>query len=158
MGYTFKFDTNNERPPTNIPEIDADQWWIHQAGYHLAPGDGGFTCASNDDLKRGAFKAGKRIDQTGCFAIDKEDLDARELHVDQKHGRSWAMHIWFEPNTLRPTVTKAGPYSSGPRSHIFIRDYEMRVDRTGDFNIVKNDLPVSKEIAHRHIIQAAEPR
>jgi hypothetical protein len=110
MGYSFKFDTDNERPPTEIAGVDPGIWWIHEAGYHHSPGDGGFTCASNDDLKRSVFDAGKRVDQAGCFAIDKDDLKTREFNVNRKHGRYWALHIWFEPKTLRPTISKTDPW------------------------------------------------
>lgn len=110
MGYSFKFDTDNEPPPTEIPGVAPGIWWIHEAGYHHSPGDGGYTCASNDDLRRSVFDDGKRVDQVGCFGIDKDDLKTGEFHVDRKHGRYWVLHVWFEPKTLRPTISITDPW------------------------------------------------
>jgi hypothetical protein len=110
MGYTFKFNKDNERPPTNIAAFTEDEWWIHEAGYHRSPGDGGFTCASNDDLKNEARDAGKSIDEAGCFGINNDDLKTREFHADKKHGRYWTVHVWFEPKTQRTVVAKTDPW------------------------------------------------
>jgi hypothetical protein len=110
MGYTFKFNQYSERPPTSIAAFPAEDWWIHEAGYHHSPGDGGFTCADNDDLKNEARNAGKSVDQAGCIGIDDGDLKTREFHADKKHGRFWTVHVWFEPNTQRPVVAKTDPW------------------------------------------------
>lgn len=113
MGYFFEFESDNERPPANFPAIDAKHWWIHDAGYHNVPGDGNFRCASNDDLTNKAYDTGKRIDAKGCHGIEKSDLKTREIvlgKADQKHGRIWTVHVWFEPGKSRPTVKKTDPW------------------------------------------------
>jgi hypothetical protein len=110
MGYAYKLDNNNEHPPTQISAVDPGIWWVHEAGYHRSPGDGGFTCATNDDLHRSAFDAKKRIDQAACLAINRDDLKTREFHADRKHGRYWVLHVWFEPKTRRPTIALTDPW------------------------------------------------
>lgn len=110
MGYTFEFATENMSPPTKLAEIPAHEWWIHEAGYHHSPGDGGFTCAKNDDLKNKVFNAGKRIDSAGCEGIAKGDLKTREFKLDSKHGRYWTVHVWIDPSTRRPTLQKTDPW------------------------------------------------
>ena len=102
MGYSYQHDRDNESGPTEIAGVDSGIWWLHEAGYHRSPGDGGFTCATNDDLQKSVFDAGKRIDAEGCMGIDREDLKTREFHADRKHGRYWALHVWFEPSTRTP--------------------------------------------------------
>ena len=79
MGYSYQHDRDNDSGPTQIAGVDPGIWWLHEAGYHRSPGDGGFTCATNDDLQKSAFDAGKRIDAAGCMGIDKEDLKTREF-------------------------------------------------------------------------------
>ena len=66
MGYSFQHDRDDEFGPTQIAGVDPGIWWLHEAGYHRSPGDGGFICAANDDLKGKVFDAGKRIDPEGC--------------------------------------------------------------------------------------------
>jgi hypothetical protein len=110
MGYSFALDRDGENAPNVMPAIPACKWFVHEAGYHRSPGDGGFTCATNDDLQKSAFNAGKRIDSAGCRAITKSDLKTREFHVDQKHGRFWGAHVWFEPGTFRPAVAETDPW------------------------------------------------
>lgn len=105
MGYSFLLDTDNQPPPTRIPGISGGVWSIHEAGYHRSPGDGGFSCASSDDIILGGIP-----DAAGCRGIDKDSLRTREFHVDRKHGRYWAAHIWFEPGTRRPTITLTDPW------------------------------------------------
>lgn len=55
-------------------------------------------------------KAGKHVDAAGCFRIDDDDLKTREFHADKKHGRYWVVHVWFEPETLRPAIAKTDPW------------------------------------------------
>jgi hypothetical protein len=116
MGYTFKIASDNMAKPSKIDDIPVAQWLIHEAGYHHSPGDGGFTCADNDDLKNSAYKAGKRVDTAGCFGIEKDDLKTKEFKADSKHGRFWTVHIWFEPKTLRPTISKTDPWCRQSKS------------------------------------------
>ncbi|MDH3503824.1 MAG: hypothetical protein OEZ41_14070 [Nitrospirota bacterium] len=108
MGYTFAFDRDGEAPPTTIPEIPADAWLIHEAGYHHSPGDGGFSCATDDDLKKSAVQDGKNIDRSGCIGIAKEHLKTKSFDI--KHGRFWTVHVWFEPGTARPTIQPTDPW------------------------------------------------
>jgi len=110
MGYGFQHDRNNETGPTQIAGVDPGNWWLHEAGYHRSPGDGGFTCATNDDLQNSPFDAGKRIDAEGCSGIERDDLKTREFHVDRKHGRYWVLHVWFEPSTRRPSLALTDPW------------------------------------------------
>jgi hypothetical protein len=110
MGYSYQHDRDNDSAPTQIDGISSGIWWLHEAGYHHSPGDGGFTCATNDDLRNSAFDAGKRIDSDGCKGIDREDLKTREFKLDRKHGRYWTVHLWFEPSTRRPTFALADPW------------------------------------------------
>lgn len=109
MGYSFAFRADNEKPPTALG-FAAGDWWIHEAGYHHSPGDGGFSCADDKDIKKHEAKAGKQVDAAGCVRIDDDDLKTREFHADKKHGRYWAVHIWFEPKTQRPTIAKTDPW------------------------------------------------
>lgn len=109
MGYSFAFRADNEKPPTTLGFASAD-WWVHEAGYHHSPGDGGFSCADDKDLKKRVSKAGKHVDAAGCFQIGDDDIKTREFHVDKKHGRYWAIHVWFEPNTRRPALAKTDPW------------------------------------------------
>ncbi len=110
MGYSFTISRDDQAAPTSMPAIPAFKWFIHEAGYHRSPGDGGFTCATDNDLKKSAINAGKRIDAGGCNAVTKSDLKTREFHEDQKHGRFWATHVWFEPGTFRPALAKTDPW------------------------------------------------
>ena len=110
MGYSFEITKDGQDPPATMRNIPSDSWFIHEAGYHHSPGDGGFTCACNDDLKGDVFDAGKRVDPAGCTAVRDSDIKTREFHVDKKHGRYWATHVWFEPTTLRPTFAKTDPW------------------------------------------------
>jgi len=89
-------------------DIPAETWWIHEAGYHHSPGDGGFISATDDNLKRAAIDAGKSIDRQGCFGISRSDLKTNALDV--KHGRLWTVHVWFEPGTRRPTIALTDPW------------------------------------------------
>jgi hypothetical protein len=109
MGYSFALRANKEKPPEALRFAAAD-WWIHEAGYHHSPGDGGFTCAADKDLKNSVAKAGKHVDAAGCFGIGDDDIVTREFHLDKKHGRYWALHVWFEPKTGRPTIAKTDPW------------------------------------------------
>lgn len=104
MGYSFLLDKDDQPPPTKVPGIQGSIWWIHEAGYHHSPGDGGFTCARNDDLKWGS------VDTAGCHGIVKDAMKTREFHLDRAHGRYWAAHVWFEPGTLRPTIAITDPW------------------------------------------------
>jgi len=110
MGYSFAMDWDGGNAPRNMPAIPAFKWFLHEAGYHRSPGDGGFTCATDDDLKKSAYKAGRRIDSAGCKAITKSDLKTREFKANQKHGRFWAAHVWFEPGTYRPALAETDPW------------------------------------------------
>jgi len=110
FGYTYEFDRDGERPPTAIGEFSAGQWLIHEAGYHRSPGDGGFTCADDHDLKKSVYKDGMRIDALGCNGIDKKDLKTREFKADKKHGRFWTIHVWLEPDTHRPVIAETDPW------------------------------------------------
>jgi hypothetical protein len=110
MGYSFEFASDSEDPPRSPSEIPASKWVVHEAGYHHSPGDGGFTCADNDDLRKSVFNAGKRIDSAGCIGISQSDLKTREFDVDKKHGRFWAAHVWFEPGTMRPAYAATDPW------------------------------------------------
>jgi hypothetical protein len=110
MGYSYQHDRDDEGGPTQISGVDPGIWWLHEAGYHRSPGDGGFTCATNDDLQKSAFEAGKRIDPEGCTGIDRDHLKTREFSVDRKHGRYWVLHVWFEPSTRRPTLALTDPW------------------------------------------------
>jgi hypothetical protein len=83
MGYSYQHDRDNDSGPTLIAGVSPGSWWLHEAGYHHSPGDGGFTCATNDDLRNSAFDAGKRIDANGCKGIDREDLKTREITRSQ---------------------------------------------------------------------------
>ena len=65
MGYSYQHDRDNNSGPTLIAGVSPGSWWLHEAGYHDSPGDGGFICATNDDLRKSAFDAGKRIDADG---------------------------------------------------------------------------------------------
>jgi len=107
MGYSFAYDRNVEAPPL-LSGIPPDTWVIHEAGYHHSPGDGGFTCATNDDLKRNATDEGKEIDREGCIGISKQDLKTKAFDV--KHGRIWTVHIWFNPHNNRPTIAVTDPW------------------------------------------------
>ncbi len=105
MGYSFQFATDNQPFPTKVPGIQGSIWWIHEAGYHRSPGDGGFTCAVSADVKFGPSP-----DSAGCNGIASGNLKTREFHADHKHGRYWAAHVWFEPGTLRPTIALTDPW------------------------------------------------
>jgi hypothetical protein len=110
MGYSYQHVRDNDSAPTQIAGVDSGIWWLHEAGYHRSPGDGGFTCATNDNLQEGAFDAGKRIDANGCIGLDEDDLKTREFHAGKKHGRYWTLHVWFEPSTRRPTIGLTDPW------------------------------------------------
>jgi hypothetical protein len=110
MGYSFEIVRDRQNAPSGMPDIPISKWVIHEAGYHRSPGNGGFTCATDDDLKRSAFDAGRRIEAAGCNAVGASDLKAREFHVDKKHGRFWATHVWFEPGTSRPAYAVTDPW------------------------------------------------
>jgi hypothetical protein len=51
MGYSFEITKDGQDPPATMPDVPSDGCFIHEVGYHHSPGDGGFTCACNDDLK-----------------------------------------------------------------------------------------------------------
>jgi hypothetical protein len=111
MGYTRQYASKKtQRPPDDFEGIAASDWWIHEAGYHHSPGDGGFTCATDDDLKKSARDAGKRIDRAGLCGIAEEDLKTREFRLDKKHGRYWTVHVWFEPGTGLPRIALTDPW------------------------------------------------
>jgi hypothetical protein len=57
-----------------------------------------------------ALKAGRRVDAAGCNAVSPSDLKTREFHVDAKHGRFWATHVWLEPGTSRPAYAVTDPW------------------------------------------------
>ncbi|MFL5353655.1 hypothetical protein [Archangium sp.] len=105
MGYSFTFK------PCDAPELDSISsvhFWVHEAGWHHAPGDGNFECATTSDLKQSALDEGKRLDGAGCVAIEKSDL--REHEFDAEHERIWTVHVWFEPGTGRPAVKRTDPW------------------------------------------------
>lgn len=105
MGYSFELNKDNQPFPTKVSAIQGSIWWIHEAGYHRSPGDGGFTCAVPADVKLGPSP-----DAAGCNGIASENLKTREFNFDKKHGRYWTSHVWFEPGTLRPTITLTDPW------------------------------------------------
>jgi hypothetical protein len=105
MGYSFELTEDNEPFPTKVSAIQGSIWWIHEAGYHRSPGDGGFTCAVPADVKLGPSP-----DPAGCNGIASGNLKTREFHLDHKHGRYWTAHVWFEPGTLRPTIALTDPW------------------------------------------------
>lgn len=107
MGYAFSYERNGEATPT-LSGIPSEAWLIHEAGYHHSPGDGRFTCATDDDLKQSAIDAGKKIDRDGCLGISKDDLKNKLTRAE--HGRIWTVHIWFDPHTKRPTITTTDPW------------------------------------------------
>lgn len=107
MGYSFLYDRDGEAIPI-ISGIPTNAWLIHEAGYHHSPGNGGYACATNADLKKKAADDGKSLDQQGCIAIAKDDL--KEHEFDAEHGRLWTVHIWFQPNTKRPTIATTDPW------------------------------------------------
>jgi hypothetical protein len=110
MRYSFELARDRQSAPGGMPDVPVSKWLIHEAGYHRSPGNGGFTCATDDDLKKSAFDAGRRIDAAGCDAIGASDLKTREFHLDKKHGRFWATHVWFEPGTSRPAYAETDPW------------------------------------------------
>ena len=130
MGYSYQHDRDNEFGPTQIAGVLPRVWWLHEAGYHRSPGDGGFTCAANDDLKGSAFDAGKRIDSAGCKGIERDDLKTREFHVDRKHGRYWVLHVWFEPATGRPTFALTDPWCRQSASALSVPACAFRKQRS----------------------------
>lgn len=107
MGYSFTYERNAQPPPT-LSGIPINAWLIHEAGYHHSPGDGGFSCATDDDLKRKAVDEGKTVDTQGCVGISKQDLKTRGFDV--KHGRFWTVHVWLDPYTNRPTIAPTDPW------------------------------------------------
>lgn len=105
MGYSFELIRDNQPFPTKVSAIQGANWWIHEAGYHHSPGDGGFTCAVLADVKLGPSP-----DAAGCNGIAGGNLKTREFRLDHKHGRYWTAHVWFEPGTLRPTLALTDPW------------------------------------------------
>jgi hypothetical protein len=126
MGYSYQHDRDNDSAPTLIAGVDAGIWWLHEAGYHDAPGSGGFKCATNDNLKKSAFDAGKRIDAEGCSGIERDDLKTREFRFDYKHGRYWVLHVWFEPSTRRPTIGLTDPWCRQSASAVTVPSCAFR--------------------------------
>ena len=124
MGYDFQHIRDNDSGPTQIAGVDSGIWWLHEAGYHRSPGDGGFNCATNDDLQKAAFDAGKRIDAAGCMGLDEKDLKVHEFR--KKHGRYWVLHVWFEPTTRRPTLALTDPWCRQSASAVTVPSCAFR--------------------------------
>ncbi len=107
MGYSFEITKDGQDPPATMPDVPSDGCFIHEAGYHHSPGDGGFTCACNDDLK-GDMPASGLIPLVARRSAIPMSRHANSMST--KHGCYWATHVWFEPTTLRPTFAKTDPW------------------------------------------------
>jgi len=106
MGYTFDFDPDVH--PTLLAETNL-RFDVHEAGYHHTPGDGGFTCATDDNLTAAARDNGLSIDDDACIGISDDDLSL-SLNGLVRHGRYWTVHLWFEPNTNRLVRANTDPW------------------------------------------------
>lgn len=113
MGYIFALDVDNEPPPSNMPALGTTVWFVHEAGYHHSPGDGGFACATYDDLKKDAQDRGVTLDSKCCKGVVKDDLKTPVIgdHAgDKAHGRYWTVHLWFDPATGRAAFARTDPW------------------------------------------------
>jgi len=113
IGYVFALDVTNEPPPSAIPAIAPSLWFVHEAGYHHVPGDGGFGCASDGDLEKAAIDRGVRIDSNVCNGVVKADLKTPIIGdhaADKAHGRYWAVHVWFDPASGRAAFAQTDPW------------------------------------------------
>lgn len=104
FGYTVHY------VPCWTPALDgltAEQWFVHEGGYHHVPiGDGGMTLATDDDLRRDA--ASESVDRHGCEPLYTEDL---RVKVDKvRHGRMWVTHVWLDPEGGEPVVGVTDPW------------------------------------------------
>lgn len=100
-------NTRIEWDPVEAFFFALDGTLIHEAGYHvvgrLRPG---FRLATDDDLTTGARNRGLSIDAQGLSPVRHQDLE----DDTGKHGRIWAMHVWFEPETGLPTIAPCDPF------------------------------------------------
>lgn len=88
MGYFHHFDPC-DRPKNTCG--GPEDFFVHEAGYHLAPfGDGGYRAATLENLREGAV-----LDEEGCIDVHAEDLQVR--FGEFRHGRNWTAHVWFPP-------------------------------------------------------------
>ncbi|MEZ4238400.1 MAG: hypothetical protein R3F59_20060 [Myxococcota bacterium] len=101
-GYHYRFT------PCVRPDLDCirSKWFrVHEAGYHHVPfGDGGMQLATPDDLRNGAV-----MDEAACEPITDDDLAPKLGMV--RHGRSWVVHVWFDPDGGRPAVSIEDPWA-----------------------------------------------
>ncbi len=97
--------------PCEVPILDddgqsigADDWSVHEAGWHHVPvGDGGFTAATAADVNDGVV-----LDEAGCFDVSVDDLrNNRPLFV--AHGRAWSTHVWINDGQC-PVVALIDPF------------------------------------------------
>ncbi|MGB0852861.1 MAG: hypothetical protein ACPGSI_06185 [Pikeienuella sp.] len=126
MGFGFEFLDADGDGIADVPVLNADasdpqlEWLpaealvysldgtlIHEAGYHLAlrPRPG-FEIATDDDLEPDAVARGITVDRAGHAPIGHEDLQ----DALGQHGRIWAVHVWFEPETGLPTISPCDPW------------------------------------------------
>lgn len=106
MGYGKDF-TSNVPPILTVDGMEYE-FLIHEAGYHKL-GNGGFECAENEDLKNNSWDDGVRIDEAGLNIVTRDDLKPRK-RFSVRHGRLWAIHVWFDPETGLPIVAEKDPW------------------------------------------------
>lgn len=111
-------------PPVIFPQVGEDRIdWIvgeavtflrdgmllHEAGYHtvLNPRPD-MRMATTADLTAAALASGLVIDANGDAPIGHDDM--RNIIGLGRHGRIWAMHVWFDPASGLPTVSPCDPW------------------------------------------------
>lgn len=101
MGYHYPFEPCT-RP--NLDCVSPGSFRVHEAGYHHVPlGDGGMEIATGADLHDGLV-----LDPEACTAIYDEDLAHRVGQI--RHGRSWVVHVWLDPEGGPPAVELTDPW------------------------------------------------
>ena len=122
MGYAFSYERNGEATPV-LSGIPSDAWLIHEAGYHHSPGDGRFTCATDDDLKQSAIDAGKKISSAPRFP--------------------WTHHWGILPPALREVFMAKSKAERGRFSSRKKMDVVLRVLRGDDLDMVSREAGIT---------------
>jgi hypothetical protein len=100
-GYHYLFQ------PCRRPDLDCvapESFWVHEAGYHHVPlGDGGMHAATEGDLRDGLL-----LDPELCDPIYDDDLRPKLGMI--RHGRSWVVHLWLDPEGGEPSLALEDPW------------------------------------------------